>query len=72
MDKIELKNGFISNLICKIIVKKLYKKFGTQIKMSIQNLDVASQGDDVNFRFDVTGSMKKDDLEKMISKLISG
>lgn len=72
MDKLELRNGFISNLICKILVKKLYKKFGAQIKMSIQNLDVASQGEEVNFRFDVTGSMKKEDLEKMISKLIGG
>lgn len=67
MDKIELKNGFLSGLLCRILSKIIYKNLGVRVVLNINDINVESKDGNVEFKLDVNGKMEEKDFNSMMN-----
>lgn len=69
MDKIELKNGFLSDLLCRILSKIIYKNLGVKVVLNINDINVESKDGNVEFKLDVNGKMEEKDFNDVLNMI---
>ena len=67
--KLSLSNGFMKNMITKLLSKMIYRKLGYKIDIQLNDIKITSNGDSVYIHADVDGYVDKDEFMKIIKSV---
>lgn len=72
MNKLEIKKGWLTDLICTVLIKLIKKNFDILMSLSIDSLVVEQKESEVFFDVHIKGWLKQEDLVKLVQKYIRG
>lgn len=69
MDELKIKSGFLKFILKRLILSKMKKKFGDYITdLSIGDVEVTMDDDEMNIHLEVSGKAKKEFLSEVLMK----
>ena len=69
MDVLKIGSRFISRIIERSIEKTIRKKYGIEVSVQFDDIDLAYDGDLAKLHIDANAEIKKDDLQKLLKDL---
>lgn len=69
MDELRIRSHYLKGLVGTIVTKLVQKKTKTYIGVHVHELEIESVGDDYYVKLGISGTIPKDDIPKLISKL---
>lgn len=72
MDEIKMscKGKFLKPIITKLISKFIKKKYGVNVEIRINEIDISSMDGETYFNLNVDGKMKNEELMKILKEFI--
>lgn len=68
--KMSLKGMFLKPIITKLITKFIKNKYGTNVEIRINEIDISSMDGETYFNLNVDGKMKNEELMKILKEFI--
>lgn len=65
---LKLATTFAKDIIAKKISEKIYKKFGSKIKIQINTIQIDDDSD-INIHIDADGQMSKTEFERLMERI---
>ena len=67
-DTVNIRSSLITGMIGKVLSKIINKKFGVNVKLNIEKLDIVNIGsyENIKFNVNVSGSLPKGEIEKFL------
>lgn len=69
MDELRIRTHYLKGLIGSIVTKIVRKKTKSEISINVHEMEIESIGDDYYVKLGISGTIPKDDIPKLISKL---
>lgn len=69
MDELRIRTHYLKGLIGAIVTKLVQKKTNTHIGVHVHELEIESIGDDYYVKLGISGTIHKEDIPKIMSKL---
>lgn len=71
MEEIKMScKGFLKPIITKLISKFIKKKYGVNVEIRINEIDISSMDGETYFNLNVDGKMKNEELMKILKEFI--
>lgn len=65
----KLSTKFMRGIVTKLISMVIFKKFGYQIDIEINEIEIENEGDRIRIRADVGAEMENEELKKLIKDI---
>lgn len=72
MDKLQIKQGWVTDLICTVLIKMIKKSVGILVSLSIVELTIEQRDEEIFFDVHFKGHVKKEDVQTLVQKYIRG
>lgn len=69
MDELRIRTYYLKGLIGSIVTKIIRKKTKSEISINVNEMEIESIGDDYYVKLGISGTIHKDDIPKIMSKL---
>ena len=67
--KLKLSTKFMRGIVAKLIAKSLFKKFGCEVNVQINEIEISSHDGKVYLHANVDGEVTNDDFKKIIKSI---
>lgn len=67
--KLSLSNGYVKNVVTKLLSKVIYKKLGYKIDIQLNDIEITTADGAVHIHADINGYVDKDEFKKIVKSV---